>query len=89
MSRGNIPSFDDLDGDSKAHPFSNNFTLTNNNFSNFQHCDKDYIAAAYGMWWTSARNEQSYLYREGLDHDKVDGGGFLWGEYKIGVDFQR
>ena len=75
-------------------PFSNNLTLTNNDFSNFQHCDKDHIAAAYGMWWTSSRGiikggELEYSFSNAFDHDKIDGGGFLWGEYKIGVDFQR
>lgn len=86
-----IPAFDDfLDGDSKARPFVNNLTLTNDDFANFLHCDKDYIAAAYGMWWTSDRNSKhEYSFSKGLDHDKIDGGEFLWGEYKIGVDFQR
>jgi hypothetical protein len=91
LSSKNIPSFDNfLDGDSKARPFSNNLTLTNDNFSNFLHRDKDYVAAAYGMWWTSKKGHQlDYSFSEGVDHNKVEGGGFLWGEYKIGVDFQR
>ena len=54
-NRSNIPSFDDyLDGASKTHPFSNCLTLTNNDFANFQHQDKDHIAVAFGLWWISA-----------------------------------
>jgi hypothetical protein len=93
--RGNIPSFDDyLDGNSKTHPFSNCLTLTNNDFANFQHRDKDHIAIAFGLWWTSAQaftpdGEPFYSFPTGVDHDKIDGGEFLWGEYGIGVDFQR
>lgn len=93
--RGNIPSFDDyLDGNSKAHPFSNCLTLTNDDFANFQHRDKDHIAVAFGLWWTSARTltlegKPVYSFSSGLDHNQIDGGEFLWGEYGIGVDFQR
>ena len=93
--RGNIPSFDDfLDGSSKAQPFSNCLTLTNDDFANFQHRDKDHIAVAFGLWWTSARaltpeGQPVYSFSDLIDHDEIDGGGFLWGEYGIGVDFQR
>ncbi|KIL65066.1 hypothetical protein M378DRAFT_60828, partial [Amanita muscaria Koide BX008] len=92
---GNIPSFDDyLDGNSKACPFSNCLTLTNDDFANFQHRDKDHIAVAFGLWWTSQRavtpeGQPIYSFQSDLDHDQIDGGGFLWGEYGIGVDFQR
>jgi 2-oxoglutarate-Fe(II)-dependent oxygenase superfamily protein len=93
LSRANIPAFDDfLDGESKTRPFSNNLTLTNDDFSNFLHRDKDYIAAAFGMWWTSAKSldhQPDYTFTDDLDHKQIDGGGFLWGEYKIGIDFQR
>ena len=42
------------------------------------------------MWWTSTKNNQlGYSFSKGLDHNKVDGGGILWGEYNIGVDFQQ
>ncbi|EDR00494.1 uncharacterized protein LACBIDRAFT_334102 [Laccaria bicolor S238N-H82] len=92
---GRIPSFDDfLDGNSKAQPFSNCLTLTNDDFSNFQYRDKDHIAVAFGLWWTSARDFTSegkpvYSFQSDKDHDEIDGGGFLWGEYGIGVDFQH
>lgn len=93
--RGRIPSFDDfLDGSSKARPFSNCLTLTNDDFANFQHRDKDHIAVAFGLWWASAQaftpeGQPVYSFPSGIDHDKIDGGGFLWGEYGIGMDFQR
>lgn len=55
--RDNIFSFSNgrkvihcLDGDDKLHPFTNSLTITNNDFSNFQHRDYDHIAAAYGLW---------------------------------------
>lgn len=94
FERGNIPSFDDaLDGTSKSRPFSNCLTLTNEDFANFLHRDKDHIAIAFGMWWASkvckVGKKVSYLFSDGVDHDRVNGGGFLWGEYRFGVDFQR
>ena len=92
--RGNIPFFDDyLNGHSKAHPFSNCLTLTNNDFTNFQHHHKNFIAIAFGLWWTSTRaltpeGQPVYSFKKGLDYNQIDGGEFLWGEYEIGVDFQ-
>ena len=67
--------------------------VTNDNFANFQHCDKDHSAIAFGLWWTSARaltpdGQLVYSFPSGLYHDQIDSGGFLWGKYGIGVDFQ-
>jgi hypothetical protein len=95
LSRGNIPSFDNfLDGDSNARPFTNCLTLTNDDFANFQHRDKDKIPIAFGLWWVSEKGLSStgkpaYSFSKGLDQDQIDGGGFLWGEYGTAVDFQR
>jgi hypothetical protein len=82
-----------------ANPFQEpvTLTLTNNDFANFQleHCDKDFIPIAYGLWWTSKRevdpktNTSTYSFDPTTDHGRVDGGGFLWGEYGIGIDFAR
>jgi len=56
-SRGNLSSFNNyLDGNLKAHPFSNCFTLTNDDFTNLQHHNKDHIAVAFELWWTSAQS---------------------------------
>jgi hypothetical protein len=84
-----------LDGSSPEFPFANSLTLTNNDFANFQHCDKDLILIAYGLWWTSKRevnpktNTSTYSFDPTTDHGRVDGGGFLWGEYGIEIDFAR
>jgi hypothetical protein len=84
-----------LDGSSPEFPFANSLTLTNNDFANFQHCDKDFIPIAYGLWWTSKQevdpdtNSSTYSFHSTTDHERVVGGGFLWGEYGIGIDFAR
>jgi hypothetical protein len=84
-----------LDGSSPEFPFANSLTLTNNDFANFQHCNKDFIPIAYGLWWTSKRevdpktNTSTYSFDPTIDYRTVDGGGFLWGEYGIGIDFAR
>ena len=91
--RGNIPSFDKvLDGISKFYPFSNCLTLSNEDFTNFLHCD-NHITMAFGMWWTSkvckVGGKVSYPFSDNVDHDLVDDSGFLWGEYQCGVNFQQ
>jgi hypothetical protein len=96
-SSGNIPAFSTLvlDGSSAEFPFANSLTLTNNDFANFQHCDKDFIPIAYGLWWTSRKdisgpkNVPSYSFDSNIDHGNVKGGAFLWGEYGIAIDFER
>jgi hypothetical protein len=68
--------------------------LTNNDFANFPHCDKDFIPIAYGLWWTSRKdvsgptNVPSYSFDPDIDHGNVKGGAFLWGEYGIAIDFE-
>lgn len=88
-------SFDNaLDGESIATPFANSLTATNNDFANYQHRDNDLIAAAYGMWWTTAvekgeNGQPRYKFKDDIDHNQVRGGAFLWGAYGIAVDFER
>ncbi|KAF8868942.1 hypothetical protein BD779DRAFT_1458818, partial [Infundibulicybe gibba] len=93
-----IPSFADtnLDGPSAAFPFANSLTITRDDFSNYQHRDRDEIQIAYGLWWPAAYvqtpkdGKYTYyqLHKDG-DHSDIKGGAFLWGEYGVGVDFQR
>ncbi|TCD59762.1 hypothetical protein EIP91_011525, partial [Steccherinum ochraceum] len=90
-----IPSFSQvtLDGDDPERPFANCLTLTNGDFANALHQDNDFNPLAFGMWWvTGVRNEgrsTAYEFDDKLDHDSVEGGAFLLGEYGIGVDFER
>ncbi|TCD60231.1 hypothetical protein EIP91_010528 [Steccherinum ochraceum] len=90
-----IPSFSQLalDGDDAERPFANCLTLTNNDFANALHRDKDFSLLAFGMWWvTRVRREghhDIYEFDPSLDHDSVKGGAFVLGEFGIGVDFQR
>jgi hypothetical protein len=96
ISRKNIPSFSTLvlDGTSQETPFANSLTLTNNDFANYMHMDNDHIAIAYGMWWKSKvqeviHNEIQYTFDKDVDHECVKGGRFVWGEYGIGVEFEK
>lgn len=87
-----IPSFATLalDGVSPETPFCNSLTVTRNDFSNFQHKDKDKIEIAYGMWWPAAlHGDKRYVIDDNVGHEKVKGGAFLWGEYAVAVDFER
>lgn len=90
-----IPSFSTLtlDGDSDERPFTNSLTITRGDFSNYQHQDKDEIEIAYGLWWPAAVSKVGrythYAIDDKVGHNKIKGGGFLWGEYAIAVDFER
>ncbi|KII87045.1 hypothetical protein PLICRDRAFT_72159, partial [Plicaturopsis crispa FD-325 SS-3] len=90
-----IPAFADIafDGQSSEEPFANSLTITNDDFANYQHKDKDKIAVAFGLWWTSHKRKEgrgtSYEFTPDVDHKDVQGGGFLFGEYGVGVDFER
>jgi len=71
-----------LDRDSKYHPFLNCLTLTNDDFANSLHCDKIILLLHLGFGGhlqnlSLQRSSQFTLSPLGLDHDKIDGGGFL------------
>lgn len=95
LSRNHIPAFADIafDGQSSEEPFTNSLTITNDDFANYQHKDKDKIAVAFGLWWTSHKRKEgcgtAYEFTPDVDHKDVQGGGFLFGEYGVGVDFER
>jgi hypothetical protein len=49
---------------------------------------------AFELWWASARvftleGKLIHSFSSDIDYDKIEGGGFLWSEYGIGIDFQR
>ena len=62
-------------------------------FSNFQHFDYDKISYAFGCWWVAkvpAQIGKKYeLVCEDDNQAHIQGGGFLWGQYGIGIDFER
>lgn len=93
LSRGLIPSFANGLDRSPDDPFTNNLTMTHKNFANYLHRDKDKIACVYGMWWPSyvfkRGRHTSYEFDDNVEHDAIEGGAFLWGEYGYGVDFER
>ena len=66
-------------------PFANNLTVTLPIFC----IETSGILVAYGWWWAAQKNsisQQFELWKD-CDHDKINEGAFLWGEYGIGVDF--
>jgi hypothetical protein len=94
IHRKSVPSFDTLilDGSSSQMPFANSLTLTHDDFSNFLHKDNDEIPIAYGMWWSStakSRRGPFSLDDSGLNHKDIHGGSFFWGEYNVGVNFEK
>jgi hypothetical protein len=89
-----VPSFGvvNFEGDhnDKDSFFSNSLTVTRDDFFNFLHKDNDQIGHAYGWWWPAWLSpDNRYIFNEKYGHDMVKGGAFIWGKYKIGVDFQR
>ncbi|KAJ7048266.1 hypothetical protein C8F01DRAFT_1005898 [Mycena amicta] len=89
-----VLSFGDiLDGDHVERPFHNSLTLTLRRFSNFQHQDKDATTVAFGLWWEAVEKNiegrKRWVFPENGDHEKTRGGGFMWGKFQIGVDFER
>lgn len=89
------PSFADInfgtDAKGSSIPFGISLTITREDFSNYLHRDRDYTADAYGWWWTGKFDEElkRYTLDPKANHDKIQGGAFLWGEYAVGVDFER
>lgn len=67
--------------------------MTHQDFANYQHRDKDKIACAHGLWWSSRviteGQETTYELDDAVEHDAIEGGAFLWGEYGYAVDFAR
>ncbi|KAF6742478.1 hypothetical protein DFP72DRAFT_830463, partial [Ephemerocybe angulata] len=88
-----IADWSDLvfDGTDVKCPFANALVVTNNDFCNFLHRDRDEIEVAYGMWWTARFDAElnTWLFDSDVDHKDVEGGQFLWGEYGTMVDFER
>ncbi|KAJ3840143.1 hypothetical protein EV361DRAFT_779621, partial [Lentinula raphanica] len=90
-----IPSFADLElwaaGEEATSPFANSLTITNKDFSNYVHRDRDAIDIAYGWWWVGFRDNkrQRWELNDDYDHDQVKGGEFLLAEYGVAVDFSR
>ncbi|KAF9029799.1 hypothetical protein BDZ89DRAFT_1159628 [Hymenopellis radicata] len=68
---------------------ANSMTITHSGFSNYLHQDNDFCEIAYGWWWTSKRQNGHYTLDEKVNHTDVKGGGFLWGGFGCGVDFER
>ncbi|KAJ7038512.1 hypothetical protein C8F04DRAFT_914784, partial [Mycena alexandri] len=88
--RDGVLSFGDiLDGVSVERPFANSLTATKCGFCNLQHCDKDHAPVAYGKWFQAKRNGQQWHFHPTADHNKTQGGEFIWGAFNIGVDFNK
>jgi len=86
---GVISFSDALDGDSSERPFMNALTVTKEQFSNYQHSDKDHYPVAFGYWWEAVQVDGRWIFRPNVDHNKTRGGEFIWGAYGVGVDFAR
>ncbi|KAJ7620997.1 hypothetical protein FB45DRAFT_928082 [Roridomyces roridus] len=88
--RHGVLSFADLlDGVSRQRPFANSLTVTREEFANQEHKDKDKSFVAKGKWWEAQKDGNRWIFDRNADHDKTKGGEFYWGEYGIGVDFQK
>ncbi|KAJ7243706.1 hypothetical protein C8J57DRAFT_1243307 [Mycena rebaudengoi] len=87
-----VLSFADvLDGKSAEWPFTNSFTATYHRFSNWLHCDNNYVPIAIGLWWEAECDGpgKKYEFLMDADHNKTKGGEFMWGKFGFGVDFEK
>ncbi|KAK7049479.1 hypothetical protein VNI00_005510 [Paramarasmius palmivorus] len=91
-----VPSFDQLEmvtlhGKPIVNAFANSITITNDDFANYQHMDRDAIAIAYGWWWIGWQDPRTKTWhvKDEYDHDKVQGGEFLVAEHGVMIDFSR
>jgi hypothetical protein len=92
ISRIGVLSFADvLDGKSAEQPFTNSFTATYHRFSNWLHCDNNYVPIAIGLWWEAECDGpgKKYEFLMDADHNKTKGGEFMWGKFGFGVDFEK
>ncbi|KAF7296617.1 Polyketide synthase PksM [Mycena chlorophos] len=84
---------DVFDGTSPQRPWANSLTVTKRCFANYQHRDFDLIDIAFGLWWAGKQvevnGETRWRITDEGDHEKIEGGEFIWAEYGIGVDFAR
>ncbi|KIY61629.1 hypothetical protein CYLTODRAFT_415312 [Cylindrobasidium torrendii FP15055 ss-10] len=98
----NIPSFANhrWKGEMTDFTGANAMTITNGGFSNCVHCDNDFCSIVYGAWWVAeqfyrslqpGQKKERYGYRHNplFDHKDIKGGEFIWGQYNIGVKFDR
>ncbi|KAJ3816682.1 hypothetical protein EV361DRAFT_759353, partial [Lentinula raphanica] len=90
-----IPSFADLElwvnGEETVTPFANSLTITNRDFANYVHKDRDAIDIAFGFWWTAFKPNQRkpWMISDKHDHSNIKGGEFLLAEYAVAVDFPK
>lgn len=90
LCRKGIVGFTQLDMASvNVSGFANSLVITRDDFSNYQHKDRDAIDIAYGLWWAARQNGNKYELDPACDHAQIKGGQFLYGEYGWGVDFER
>lgn len=70
--------------------WANALTLTNDNFANFLHRDRDHIPATFGLWWVVYHKKfKKFWFNDQIDHKNVSGGQFVWGAYGVAIDFPK
>ncbi|KAF9039139.1 hypothetical protein BJ165DRAFT_1496361 [Panaeolus papilionaceus] len=91
VQKDGIPNFSDaeLSDDIFQGSYANALAITRDNFANFQHRDNDETPHTYGWWWPALLSMDGRYHVDWNSHSKTEGGGFSFGEYGIGVDFQR
>jgi hypothetical protein len=94
-SSANVAEWSQVANDSidPENPFVNSLSITLNDFNNLAHRDNDEHKLTYGIWWAAksvAEDETGkWEFDENVDHSLIVGGGFLWPEYGVYVDFER
>ncbi|KAJ7222269.1 hypothetical protein GGX14DRAFT_428355 [Mycena pura] len=69
----------DKDGNDHFNSFINALTVTKEQFSNYQHIDKDHYPVAFGYWWEAVQVDGRWIFCSNVDHNKTRGGEFIWG----------
>ncbi|KIY61786.1 hypothetical protein CYLTODRAFT_447540 [Cylindrobasidium torrendii FP15055 ss-10] len=95
----NIPSFANWTwvGEPTEYTGANSLTITRRDFANALHRDNDFCSLAYGWWWVAeeftaevdGKSRIVFRLNPAFDHDCIPGGEFVWGEYNMGVRFQK
>ncbi|KIY62118.1 hypothetical protein CYLTODRAFT_459264 [Cylindrobasidium torrendii FP15055 ss-10] len=100
--RWSVPSFANTEwtGEITDYVGANSLTITRGGFANALHVDNDFCSVAYGWWWVGEElyvpaseggdgKRRRFRLNPAFDHDLISGGEFVWGEFNIGVKFER
>lgn len=92
VDRNKILGFHQLDATSiNLLSYATSLIITRDDFSIFQHCDKDEVDLAYGLWWAGLWDDltKRYVLSDDCNYDQISGGSFFFSEYGYGIQFEK